>query len=64
MERSYPRLRRFTSWHYLAARRALRKEATIIAIGSVVVVRLCGCQSSQAVANLLPNLDYLAFVII
>jgi hypothetical protein len=30
MERSYPRLRRFTSWHYLAARRALRKEATII----------------------------------
>ena len=31
MERSYPRLQRFTAWHYLAARRALRKEATIIA---------------------------------
>jgi hypothetical protein len=29
--RAYPRLKRFTAWHYLAARRALRKEATIIA---------------------------------
>jgi hypothetical protein len=31
LRRSYPRLKRFTSWHYLAARRALRKEAFIIA---------------------------------
>ena len=31
LERAYPRLKRFTSWHYLAARRALRKQATIIA---------------------------------
>jgi len=30
LERAYPRLSRFTSWHYLAARRALRQEATII----------------------------------
>ena len=29
--RAYPRLRHFTAWHYLAARRALRKEATIVA---------------------------------
>jgi hypothetical protein len=29
--RAYPRLKRFTSWHYLAVRRTLRKEATIIA---------------------------------
>jgi hypothetical protein len=29
--RAYPRLKRFTAWHYLAARRALRKEATIVA---------------------------------
>src|SRR5262245_17049743 len=28
--RAYPRLRRFTAWHYLAARRALRKEAMIV----------------------------------
>ena len=31
LERAYPRLRRFVSWHYLAARRALRKEAIVIA---------------------------------
>jgi hypothetical protein len=31
LERAYPRLKRFTSWHYLAARRALRREATAIA---------------------------------
>jgi hypothetical protein len=31
LERAYPRLKRFTSWHYLAARRALRKEAIVIA---------------------------------
>ena len=31
LERSYPRLRRFTWWHYLAARRALRQEAEVIA---------------------------------
>jgi hypothetical protein len=30
LRRAYPRLQRFTAWHYLAARRALRKEATII----------------------------------
>ena len=29
--RAYPRLQRFTAWHYLAARRALRKEAIIVA---------------------------------
>jgi hypothetical protein len=31
LRRAYPRLQRFSAWHYLAARRALRKEATIIA---------------------------------
>ena len=31
LERAYPRLGRFVSWHYLAARRALRKEAIVIA---------------------------------
>jgi hypothetical protein len=31
LERAYPRLKKFTAWHYLAARRALRKEATIVA---------------------------------
>ena len=30
LRRAYPRLQRFSAWHYLAARRALRKEATII----------------------------------
>jgi hypothetical protein len=30
LERAYPRLKRFTAWHYLAARRALRKEAIIV----------------------------------
>jgi len=30
LERAYPRLRRFTSWHYLAARRALRKSAIVV----------------------------------
>jgi hypothetical protein len=30
LERSYPRLRRFTAWHYLAARRALRLSAEVI----------------------------------
>jgi hypothetical protein len=28
--RAYPRLKRFTAWHYLAARRALRKEGIIV----------------------------------
>jgi hypothetical protein len=31
LERAYPRLKQFTAWHYLAARRALRKEASIVA---------------------------------
>jgi hypothetical protein len=31
LRRGYPHLRRFTSSHYLAARRALRKEAIVIA---------------------------------
>lgn len=31
LERAYPRLSRFTDWHYLAARRALRQEAEVIA---------------------------------
>ena len=30
LERAYPRAKQFTAWHYLAARRALRKEATIV----------------------------------
>lgn len=30
LERAYPRLSRFTDWHYLAARRALRQEAVIV----------------------------------
>ena len=30
LRRAYPRLQRFSAWHYLAARRALLKEATII----------------------------------
>ena len=30
LERAYPRLSRFTWWHYLAARRALRQEAEVI----------------------------------
>ena len=31
LQRSYPKLRRFKSWHYLAARRALRKDAIAVA---------------------------------
>ena len=31
LERAYPRLSRFTWWHYLAARRALRQEAMVVA---------------------------------
>jgi hypothetical protein len=31
LERAYPRLRRFKSWHYDAARKVLRRSATIIA---------------------------------
>src|SRR5215475_520141 len=31
LDRAYPRLRRFKSWHYDAARGALRKVATIVA---------------------------------
>jgi len=31
LERAYVRLSRFTSWHYLAARRALRHDATVVA---------------------------------
>jgi hypothetical protein len=31
LERCYPRLRKFRSWHYDAARQALRKVATVIA---------------------------------
>ena len=30
LERAYPRLRKFTWWHYLAARRALRQEAIVV----------------------------------
>ena len=30
LERAYPRLSRFTWWHYLAARRALRQEAIVV----------------------------------
>ena len=31
LRRSYPRLDRYSSWHYLAARRALRHDATVVA---------------------------------
>jgi hypothetical protein len=31
LERAYPRLSRFADWHYLAARRALRQEAMVVA---------------------------------
>ena len=31
LERAYPRLNRFTAWHYLAVRRALRHDAIVIA---------------------------------
>ena len=31
LQRAYPRLTRFTGWHYLAARRALRQEAIVVA---------------------------------
>jgi hypothetical protein len=31
LERAYPRLRRFKSWQYDAARKVLRRSATIIA---------------------------------
>ena len=31
LQRAYPRLSRFTWWHYLAARRALRQEASVVA---------------------------------
>ena len=31
LQRGYPRQQRLTAWHYLAARRALRKEAIVIA---------------------------------
>ena len=31
LRRSYPRLRHYTSWHYLAARRALRHDASVVA---------------------------------
>jgi hypothetical protein len=31
LRRSYPRQKRFTCWHYLAARRALRQVANVIA---------------------------------
>jgi hypothetical protein len=30
LERAYPRLKRFTAWHYLAARRALRQEPAVV----------------------------------
>jgi hypothetical protein len=31
LDRAYPKLKRFTSWHYLAARRALRHDAIMVA---------------------------------
>src|SRR5262249_6935968 len=48
LDRAYPRLRRFTSWHYLAARRALRQSpvswrATGLAVGG----QLCGAQHGR-----------------
>jgi hypothetical protein len=30
LDRAYPRLKKFRSWHYDAARKALRKVATVI----------------------------------
>jgi hypothetical protein len=46
LERSYPRLKRFRSWHYHGARRALRKVAIVVACsrysgrGPTIVVAL------------------------
>jgi hypothetical protein len=52
LRRAYPRLSRFTSWHYLAARRALRQEAIVIARNRFGRGRPClwvpvRCQSSS-----------------
>lgn len=59
--RAYPRLKRFTAWHYLAARRALRKEATIVArcrFGSgrpALWAPAKVVESCNPVANVLPS---------
>ena len=56
LERAYPRLSRFTDWHYLAARRALRQEAIVVARNRLVaVVPTSGRQSSMTVASPLPR---------
>ena len=61
LERAYPRLRSFTWWHYLAARRALRHDAEVIArnrfgrgrpnLWAPKQVEVC-----KVVANTLPNM--------
>ena len=61
LERAYPRLRRFTDWHYLAARRALRHGAEVVGrnrygrgrpnLWAPKQVEVC-----EDVANTLPNI--------
>jgi hypothetical protein len=51
LESAYCRLRRFTTWHYLAARRALRQEAVIVARNRLVAV---GPVYGAKTAGLLP----------
>src|SRR5262245_26386053 len=50
LERAYPRLRRFTSWHYLAARRALRQCASAVARNRFGRGRPCLWASKSAAA--------------
>lgn len=50
LERAYPRLKHFTSWHYLAARRALRHDAIVIARNRFGRGRPCLWASKSAAA--------------
>jgi len=48
LERAYPRLSRFTSWHYLAARRALRVLQSLLPeTDSVEAAQLYGRDKTQ-----------------
>jgi hypothetical protein len=60
LERAYPRLSRFADWHYLAARRALRQEAIVVACNrfgrgrhNLWVPKKA--EACEAVANALPR---------
>ena len=60
LERAYPKLRHFTDWHYLAARRALRHHAEVIARNRFGRGRPClwapqSVEACEDVANTLPN---------